>query len=77
MSKPLGVFALSFEVRDGELMVVYQRLLEQGIACYSSRNFWSFRVQYNAGSGIRGPRWPDDRVDSASIGEGDSVRASS
>jgi catechol 2,3-dioxygenase-like lactoylglutathione lyase family enzyme len=31
----LGVFVLSFEVRDEELDAVYQRLLEKGIACYS------------------------------------------
>lgn len=31
----LGAFLLSFEVRDEELDVVYQRLLEKGISCYS------------------------------------------
>ena len=31
----LGAFLLSFQVRDEELSAVYQRLLEQGIACYS------------------------------------------
>jgi hypothetical protein len=31
----LGTFLLSFAVRDEELAAVYQRLLEQGIACYS------------------------------------------
>lgn len=31
----LGAFLLSFEVRGEELTAVYQRLLEQGIVCYS------------------------------------------
>ena len=31
----LGAFLLSFAVRDEELSIVYQRLLEKGIACYS------------------------------------------
>lgn len=31
----LGAFLLSFEVRDEELSAVYQRLLKQGIVCYS------------------------------------------
>jgi len=31
----LGAFLLSFEVRGEELAAVYQRLLEQGIVCYS------------------------------------------
>jgi hypothetical protein len=31
----LGAFLLSFEVRGEEMDTVYQRLLEQGIKCYS------------------------------------------
>jgi glyoxylase I family protein len=31
----LGAFLLSFEVRGEEMAAVYQRLLEQGIKCYS------------------------------------------
>src|SRR5271170_8516380 len=31
----LGAFLLSFAVKGEELAVVYQRLLERGVACYS------------------------------------------
>jgi hypothetical protein len=31
----LGAFLLSFEVRGEEMAAVYERLLEQGIKCYS------------------------------------------